>query len=164
MSTTEALEPSWLPISTAPKDGTLVRLLVNFECHATADKVGPCPTIGSNTSENTGEADVWQFAGWNWEHDCYTEGIGTPIAWMPMLSDQRTQQSSEFGTSSDELIRSCEDNIFTARPELIEQVIVHVRSLQQANENLMAEVCKLRSEVQHAGSRFQGQDFDNVGN
>lgn len=78
-------EPAaWLPIDAAPKDGSLVLLLVEFEDHATEDGPGPHPTIGSNTSENDEGPDEWQFAGWNWEYDCYTQGVGTPVGWLPM--------------------------------------------------------------------------------
>ena len=80
-----AVEPAaWLPMDAAPKDGTLVRLLVEFEDHATEDGPGPHPTIGANTSENDKGPDEWQFAGWNWEHDCFTQGVGTPVGWLPM--------------------------------------------------------------------------------
>ncbi len=77
-------EPVWLPMDAAPKDGTHVFLLVEFEDHAMEDATGPQLTIGSNTSENDGGPDEWQFAGWNWEHDCYTQGVGNPVGWLPM--------------------------------------------------------------------------------
>lgn len=83
------VEPvAWLPLDTAPKDGTLICLLVNFDDHATEDGPGPHPTIGSNTSENDEGPDEWQFAGWNWEHDRYTQGVGTPVGWLPMAAQQ----------------------------------------------------------------------------
>lgn len=74
----------WRPMDTAPRDGTLLRLLVDFEDHATEDTADPAPTIGANSFDNTGE-DVWQFAGWCWSHDHFTEGKGTPVGWLPML-------------------------------------------------------------------------------
>lgn len=77
---------SWLPIDTAPRDGSLVRLLVEFEDHATEDQEGSCPTIGANNYENDGE-DVWLFAGWDWSHDLFTQGIGRAIGWLPMLEN-----------------------------------------------------------------------------
>jgi hypothetical protein len=75
----------WQPMETAPKDGTVVRLLVEFEDNALNDEEGPQATIGSNTSNNTGESEPWQLAGWNWSHDCYTQGTGKPIGWLPLL-------------------------------------------------------------------------------
>lgn len=42
-------------------------------------------TIGHNNDHNTpGEGKGWQFAGWCWSHDHYTEGRGIPIAWKPL--------------------------------------------------------------------------------
>jgi hypothetical protein len=75
----------WRDMVTAPKDGTMLRLLVEFEHHATEDGEGPQATIGSNTWDNHHDFDKWQFAGWNWEQDCYTQGIGKPVGWLPML-------------------------------------------------------------------------------
>ncbi|AWK98658.1 hypothetical protein C6Y50_01385 [Stutzerimonas stutzeri] len=70
-------------MDTAPRDGTLVQLLVEFDEHATEDTDGPAPTIGANNYDNDGE-DRWQFAGWCWSHDHFTEGHGTPVGWLPI--------------------------------------------------------------------------------
>lgn len=85
-----------LPMSTAPRDGTIVRLLVQFTDNATEDTVGPAWTIGGNTCEGTGE-NVWQFAGWNWEQDCFTEGDGTPIGWLPMVGSPQAATEAVEG-------------------------------------------------------------------
>jgi hypothetical protein len=77
----------WMPMETAPKDGTMLRLLVQFDENATEDSAEPCPTIGANSFVHSGE-DVWQFAGWNWEQDCFDEGVGTPVGWLPLLDVQ----------------------------------------------------------------------------
>lgn len=74
----------WLPMDTAPKDGTLLRLLVDFTDRAIDDAEGLMPTIGCNQFKNTG-VDEWQFVGWCWSHDHFTDGEGTPVGWMPML-------------------------------------------------------------------------------
>lgn len=72
-----------LPMDLAPRDGTMLRLLVDYR-----DGGGPLEdaeeawTIGFNSFENT-EEDRWQFAGWSWSQDCWCEGSGTPIAWAP---------------------------------------------------------------------------------
>lgn len=87
----------WRDMATAPKDGTLVRLLVEFEHHATEDGEGPQPTIGSNTYDNHRDFDEWQFAGWSWEHDCYTQGVGKPIGWLPMLNDTPCEATTDGG-------------------------------------------------------------------
>lgn len=68
----------------APRDGRLLRLLVRFDENAT-DDAAEAWTIGSNAYEATGE-DEWKVAGWCWDHDHFTEGKGTPIGWLPLLS------------------------------------------------------------------------------
>lgn len=80
-------DPRWRDMATAPRDGTLVRLLVEFTEHATED-ADQAPTIGANNFENDGE-DRWQFAGWCWSHDHFTQGQGEPIGWLPMLDEPR---------------------------------------------------------------------------
>lgn len=73
------------PMDTAPKDHTIVRLLVRFTKNP-LDDVGPEDpvwTIGHNGLADTGE-DRWDIAGWNWEQDCYDAGEGEPIGWLPL--------------------------------------------------------------------------------
>lgn len=72
-----------LPMETAPRDGTTLRLLVQFTDNATEYTDGPAWTIGSNSRDNTGDEE-WQIAGWCWSHDHYTEGKGEPVGWLPM--------------------------------------------------------------------------------
>lgn len=83
----DKLSGNWQPMSTAPKDGTLVRLLVDFDAHPTDDNESDphYPTIGANNFEND-ELDEWLFAGWCWTYDRWTQGEGTPVGWMPMLA------------------------------------------------------------------------------
>jgi hypothetical protein len=76
-----ALPETWRPMETAPRDGTMLRLLVQFEEHATEDTIEPAPTIGAYEEG----AESWQFAGWCWTHDHFTEGKGEPVGWLPML-------------------------------------------------------------------------------
>jgi hypothetical protein len=86
------------PLETAPKDGTIVQLLVQFVDHPPGQKsvlngagplydtADPCWTIGGNTVENTG-VDHWQFVGWNWEQDCFvdtsTDSGHRVLGWAP---------------------------------------------------------------------------------
>ena len=84
---------TWRPIDTAPRDGTMLRLLVAFTEHATEDSPDPSPTIGANNFDGDGE-DEWRFAGWCWTHDHFTEGKGTPVGWLPMLSGSETLQDA----------------------------------------------------------------------
>lgn len=76
-----AVLETWRPMETAPRDGTMLRLLVQFEDHATEDTTEPAPTIGAYCEG----AECWQFAGWCWSHDHFTEGKGEPVGWLPML-------------------------------------------------------------------------------
>ncbi|WP_423457996.1 hypothetical protein [Ottowia sp. VDI28] len=74
-------------MSTAPRDGSLLRLLVEFEdAPLDDDNSVPQVTIGMNNLGNTGD-DEWQFAGWDWSHDCFAQGTGKPVGWLPLLSD-----------------------------------------------------------------------------
>lgn len=77
---------AWRPMESAPRDGTMVRLLVEFTDHATED-AETAPTIGACNDDNVPEDERigWQFAGWCWDHDHFTEGKGTPVGWLPML-------------------------------------------------------------------------------
>nr|WP_288454633.1 hypothetical protein [uncultured Pseudomonas sp.] len=79
----------WLDMGTAPKDGRLVRLLVRFDENAIDDGEEPFATIGQNNRENDG-VDRWQFVGWCWTHDEFTDGQGTPLGWLPMLDEVKT--------------------------------------------------------------------------
>lgn len=98
----QAPGPLWRPMETAPKDGTMLRLLVDFEENSTEDGAQPHPTIGANNFGND-EIDEWKFAGWDWQQDCFTHGVGLPVGWLPLvesvqqapgpiLSDERIDQ------------------------------------------------------------------------
>lgn len=73
----------WQPLSTAPKDGTLLELVVDYtDGHHPLHDALIAPTIGFNDLDNTGE-DEWRFAGWCWCNDHFTQGEGKVIAWRP---------------------------------------------------------------------------------
>jgi hypothetical protein len=84
-----------LPMETAPRDGTMIRLLVEFTDHATEDCAGPAWTIGACNDDEVmaDERAGWQFAGWCWTHDHFTEGEGRPIGWLPMLTRYATAET-----------------------------------------------------------------------
>jgi len=69
----------WKPIETAPKDGTLVLLIVKAEDHS-MDDADHSRTIGFNNFEND-EIDEWRFAGWHWCQDLFVQGAGEPLMW-----------------------------------------------------------------------------------
>ena len=87
---TAALEPDPTPptaLSGPPKDGRMVCLLVDYSDgdHPLED-AKQAWTIGYNTLADTGD-DEWLIAGWSWEQDCYTDGRGTVIGWLPFPCD-----------------------------------------------------------------------------
>ncbi|WP_243430630.1 hypothetical protein [Pseudomonas sp. 51_B] len=118
-------DPKWRDMATAPRDGTLVRLLVEFTEHATEDSEAmPSPTIGANSFDHTGE-DLWQFAGWSWEQDCFTQGEGEPVGWLPMLDTPHADPAEVEGlrVERDTLIRALEtadSEVNTLRAQLAE--------------------------------------------
>ena len=79
------------PIATAPRDGEMLWLLVDYGDSTGRDGEGAHPladagtawTIGFNNHDNDGE-DVWKFAGWCWCRDHFAEGRGKVIGWMPI--------------------------------------------------------------------------------
>lgn len=76
------------PIETAPKNNTLLRLLVDYtgedSAHPLEDDILAW-TVGFNNDDNVGEGEGqgWQFAGWSWQQDHFTEGRGKAIGWLP---------------------------------------------------------------------------------
>lgn len=74
---------TWRPMEHAPTDGTVVLLLVEFTEHHFNEDEEATATLGCNFKDNSGD-DVWQFSGWSWEHDCFTQGQGKVIGWLPM--------------------------------------------------------------------------------
>ncbi|WP_309628183.1 hypothetical protein [Brevundimonas sp.] len=109
----EALQPfdkGWVarpafPMDYAPKDGRLLRLLVNYEepeaQHPLEDELETW-TIGHNNLGNTGE-DRWEFAGWCWSHDHFTQGSGSVVGWLPYEASLLFYISK----SPDEVIEQC---------------------------------------------------------
>lgn len=96
---------TWQPIETAPKDGTLLILMVDADIdsedssHPTENELS-YRTIGSNNLDHDGD-DLWRFAGWCWQHDHWVEGRGSPTHWQPMpdrlLADGQAEQKASGG-------------------------------------------------------------------
>ena len=87
----------WQSIDSAPKDGTLLLLLVGFHDgnhsadYKPTEDAATWRTVGFNGLDNTGD-DEWFMAGWCWEHDHFTDGGGKPIAWQPLADKPRESQ------------------------------------------------------------------------
>ncbi len=118
-----ALKEGPLPMETAPKDGTMLRLLVQFENCSFDDSNLPCWVCGFNLADNTGE-DKWQFPGWSWTHDYILDGSddGKPVGWLPMLGtaapvqqvDALKQQLADVTDDYQRLLLEKQDRICSA--------------------------------------------------
>lgn len=77
------------PMSTAPKDGTMLRLLVRFDGDSSVGAFEDADTgwtIGANNLANTGD-DQWDVVGWDWEQDTFRQAhTAEPIGWLPFLT------------------------------------------------------------------------------
>lgn len=125
-------DPGWRDMASAPRDGTMLRLLVRFEEHSTEDDED-APTIGANNFDNDGE-DRWQFAGWYWSHDHFVDGKGEPIGWLPMFDEpkrtdpgevERLRKKSEHLTAANLLLMDDCDTLrahLANRDELIDRL------------------------------------------
>ena len=136
-------DPKWRDMETAPKDGTLVRLLVEFEDHSTEDET-EAPTIGANNFDND-EQDEWLFAGWCWTHDHWTQGKGTPIGWLPMI-DTTSPELAELQATIERLRAELE----TLRQQHAEQSCVFCND----SGELLTEVKALRANLAEAHALF----------
>ena len=90
-----------LPIEQAPRDGTMVALLVDYSgegAHPLEDDTVAW-TIGANNLDNDGE-DTWRFAGWCWSHDHFTEGKGRVIGWAPWNPASLTSTGTTGGVDA----------------------------------------------------------------
>lgn len=89
----------FLPISTAPKNGYLLLLLLAADetlKNPLEDSPNSTITIGFNNLEHDG-CDVWKFSGWCWEHDHFTEGHGIPIGWLPLTKSRQLRAKASYG-------------------------------------------------------------------
>ena len=130
-------DPKWRDMATAPRDGTLVRLLVEFIEHATEDSEAmPSPTIGANSFDHTGE-DLWQFAGWSWEQDCFTQGVGEPVGWLPLLDTPHADPAEV------EQLRVLTD----AREHVEEHLSKQIDIVTMERNNLRTHLADLQSSV-----------------
>lgn len=81
-------------METAPKDGTWLKLLVDYSGHDATfpmeDSNKPSWTLGFNNFDHD-ENDEWIFVGWDWGHDCIVETrIGKPVGWAYFIEPELT--------------------------------------------------------------------------
>lgn len=91
--------PTPNPISTAPADGTLLRLWVRYPeggSWTPLDDARESWTVGFNNRDNT-EEDQWQVVGWCWSHDHLVEAADDVevLGWLPLHGDSATAHGSE---------------------------------------------------------------------
>lgn len=85
----------FLPIETAPKDQTWVRLLVDYSGEGAIDfplfdSDKPSWTLGYCGDGHSGEKEGWVFVGWDWDQDEIVETRqGEPIGWLPFAPEDQ---------------------------------------------------------------------------
>lgn len=80
------LELAPRPMDTVPRDGTMFRVLVQFS-HNSMGEGNPHWTLGI-CDPDTDAGEGLTFVGWNLAQECFTEGDGTALGWLPLLDDQ----------------------------------------------------------------------------
>lgn len=127
------------PMDTAPRDGTMLRLLVQFDDHSTDDTDGPAWTIGYCSKPHPDDDDNWQFAGWCWDHDHFTEGKGTPVGWLPLIdaspkggSSVRAQFEAWLAPSWSQEGDTDEDGDFVYREDWVQGAWIGYQAAMQA--------------------------------
>lgn len=134
----------WNDPATALKDGTMLHLLIQpgqEELDAFTsfhDSREPYETIGFNQMKDTLE-DVWQFAGWDWCHDCITEGHGEVIGWLPFGTTAPSPQPNVQGDEPDAIEQSYRAGFVDGGKEFsdnLQHAQETVRGLQRILEEL----------------------------
>ena len=86
-ATTAAPEspPAWRSVATIPTTGDMVKLLVKFSENPIneGDDDEPAVTIGAVAAISGAAVEV-TIAGWDWSHDCFTNGKGEILGWLPL--------------------------------------------------------------------------------
>lgn len=85
----------FLPMESAPKDHTWVRLLIDYSGEGAIDfplfdSDKPSWTLGYCGDDHTGEKEGWIFVGWDWDQDEIVETRqGKPIGWLPFTPEDQ---------------------------------------------------------------------------
>lgn len=84
----------------APKDATMLKVLAVFEENGLEDDFShPQPSIAFSDEDFTGDKG-WKLVGWDWSHDCFTQGKGKIIGWKPFIEDNPiVHEMPDIGTS-----------------------------------------------------------------
>lgn len=131
------------PIETAPTNGTMIRLLVDYtDGGAPLEDAQTAWTIGFNNLANTGEAR-WQFAGWCWTHDHFCEGSGTAVGWLPWVQaiEGRRSSTRQIATELTAYRRDqVDDEYITVAGGLIDDAIAALSRAAPSSEPAMADV------------------------
>ena len=143
---------AWQPIETAPKDGSILRLFIDYSvedgCGALED-AETAWTIGFNQLVDTGD-DVWEFAGWDWGGDCFTQGHGKVIGWLPFHSSSVPEHApvprGSVQVDSDSVMNYADCSNAPLR------LVAHMTK----NERLALSVCDMRK----AASEIQRVELD----
>ncbi|MGE4460617.1 MAG: hypothetical protein AB7D31_15335 [Stenotrophomonas sp.] len=148
------------PMETAPRDGTLVRLLVDFDDNATDDGPGPHWTIGANTVEHDGE-DEWKFAGWDWNFDEFTAGDGKPVGWLPLIDaglQSNEVQDSRFPNGLADAVKYAND-MESAAAALYEHVFGHETDGSDTGTDLLGKVLQQLQDSTNGGSEARDAEL-----
>lgn len=119
---------TWLPMETAPTDSTMVRLLVDYtgeDAFTALEDAKVAQTIGFNSDLQTGDPVGWQFAGWDWQQDCFCQGFGRPIGWLPFTmpaTPAGVQPSLVGGENSFHLGSGASGNVQAQGPTDVERM------------------------------------------
>ena len=122
------------PLDTAPRDGTMIRVLVDFEEHSTEDTDDLVWTMGAWMNDDLGGMD-WQFVGWCWTHDHFTDGKGTVVGWLPLVPDAESDKNENgWEANVKHLLDNCPHTVRVREgggPEsLVESLVVTFMKMQ----------------------------------
>lgn len=141
------------PVTSAPRNHTWVRLLVDYSGEERPEPLEDADTawsIGFNGFDHDGE-DNWQFVGWDWSHDVIVKGSGKIIGWLPFHTHP---------APSSELPESIRDIAAERRRQVDDEGYSHSRDdgYELGELGLAAALYALPYEADQGGEKFLSQD------